>query len=120
MRTTFIVPALVAALAGCGGSGMGKTVRADVTARMDSAADPIAACYKTALEKNRKLKGTMVLSFKAAPSTGAFENVQIVRDDIGDPAVRECVIAEVGKLKLAEPQKTALAIEYPIDFAPTK
>jgi hypothetical protein len=43
-----------------------------------------------------------------------------VRDDVGDPAVTECVLAEVAKLKLATPQKTALAITYPIDFAPTK
>jgi hypothetical protein len=120
MRSAILMSISIVGLcaAACGGSGMGKSVRADVTARMESARDPIAACYGNALENNRKLKGTIVVAFKAAPSTGAFESVEVVRDDVGDPAVTACVVAEVGKLKLAEPQKTALAIEYPIDFAP--
>jgi len=120
MRHATLMIVIAALAAACGGSGMGKTVRADVTARMESARDPIAECYKAALEKNRKLKGSLLLRFKAAPSTGAFENVEVVKDGVGDPAVTECVVAEVKKLKLAEPQKTALAIEYPIDFAPVK
>jgi hypothetical protein len=121
MRTG-IITLLVAGIAavGCSKAGMGASVRSDVTARMESARDPIAACYASGLEKNRKLKGTIVVSFRAAPSSGAFEGIEVVRDDVGDPTVTECVLAEVAKLKLATPQKTALAITYPIDFAPTK
>jgi hypothetical protein len=106
--------------AGCGGTGLGADTRTDITARMTSAQPPIAACYHAGLKANRKLAGTMVLAFAAAPDTGQFQDVQVTRDELGDPGVRQCVIAEVGKLKLAKPQATRLSISYPIHFAPNQ
>lgn len=104
--------------AGCGGTGLGADTRADITARMTSAQPPIAACYQAGLKANRKLVGTMVVAFAAAPNTGQFTEIQVTRDELGDPGVRQCVIDEVGKLKLARPQATRLSISYPIHFAP--
>jgi hypothetical protein len=106
--------------AGCGGAGLGADTRADITARMTSAQQPLAACYHTGLKTNRKLAGKIVLAFAAAPNTGQFQDIQVARDDLGDPGVRKCVIEEVGKLKLAKPQATRLSIRYPIDFAPNR
>ena len=103
---------------GCGGAGLGADTRADITARMTSAQPPIAACYQTGLKTNRKLGGTMVVAFAAAPSTGQFTDIQVTRDELGDPGIRKCVIDELGKLKLAKPQATRLSISYPIHFAP--
>ena len=96
----------------------GGDTRADITARMTSAQQPIAACYHAGLKTNRKLTGTMVLAFAAAPDTGQFTDIQVTRDELGDPGVRQCVIDTVGKLKLAKPQATRLSISYPIHFAP--
>jgi hypothetical protein len=104
--------------AGCGGAGLGAETRADITARMTSAQPPLEACYRTGLAGNRKLAGTMVLAFAAAPTTGQFQDITVARDDLGDPGIRRCVIDEVGKLKLAKPQATRLSISYPIHFAP--
>jgi len=104
--------------AGCGGSGLGADTRADITAQMASAQPPLAACYHTGLQANRKLVGSMVIAFAAAPGTGQFTDIQITRDELGDPALRQCVIDELGKLKLARPPATRLAISYPIHFAP--
>jgi hypothetical protein len=104
--------------AGCGGAGLGAETRADITARMTSAQPPLAACYQAALKTNRKLTGTMVVAFAAAPTTGQFTDIQVTRDEIGDPGVRQCVVDAVGKLKLARPQATRLAISYSIHFAP--
>jgi len=104
--------------AGCGGAGLGADTRADISARMTSAQQPIAACYHAGLKTNRKLGGTMVVAFAAAPDTGQFQDIQVTRDELGDPGVRQCVIDAVGKLKLARPQATRLAISYPIHFAP--
>ena len=103
----------------CSGAGMGEGVRKDVTARMQSAQPDLAACYKAALERKRKLRGQMVLAFDAAPKSGVFQNVRVVRDEVGDPALAGCVVERVSTLKLATPQKTGVAIEsYPVDFAP--
>jgi hypothetical protein len=104
--------------AGCGGAGLGPEVRADISSRMASAQQPISTCYQAGLKTNRRLAGTMVLAFAAAPDTGQFQDIQVTRDDLGDPGVRQCVVGEVGKLKLAQPQATRLSISYPIRFTP--
>jgi hypothetical protein len=122
-----LAPVLALALAvalglptGCGGAGLGAETRADITARMATVQKPVEACYQAALHNNRKLTGMMVLAFVAAPSTGEFRDITVTHDEVNDPAVRKCVIDEVGKLKLEKPQSTRLSISYPIHFAPTK
>jgi hypothetical protein len=107
-------------LAACGGTGLSADVRTDISSRMISAQPPIQACYSDALKGNRKLRGTMVLTFATAPSTGVFTDVAVARDDLGDPKLQSCVIGEVAKLKLEKPQSTRTAVSgYPINFAPT-
>jgi hypothetical protein len=117
--------ALTAALpmlpaAGCGGAGLGAETRADITARMTSVQQPLAACYHAGLQTNRKLAGMMVLAFVAAPQTGEFQEITVTHDELGDPGVRTCVIGEVGKLKLDNPQAARVSISYPIHFEPSK
>jgi hypothetical protein len=113
------IVALVAALAGCGGP-MSQETRADITAQMFVAQQPIAACYTTALEGNRRLRGLLVVEMIAAPSTGQFSNIAIVHDELRSQPIRECVVAELGKLRLAKPKKSAVKIKYPLRFAPNK
>lgn len=110
----------VGAAAGCGGSGMGAKVRADVTARMQIAEPSITSCYGSALQRNRKLRGMLVLSITAEAKTGQFKNVNVTRDELGDTELRKCVLDEVGKQKLEKPQSTNITFAYPLRFAPTK
>lgn len=106
--------------AGCGGTGLGADTRADITARMTTAQQPLEGCYQAALKTNRKLQGMIVLAFVAAPQTGQFQEITVTHDELGDPGVRKCVIDEVGKLKLEKPQASRVSISYPIHFAPNK
>ena len=100
---------------------MGPNVRTDVTSRMESARGTFADCYHAALERDRKLRGQIVVTFVAAPSTGKFEQVDIVRDDLRDQAMVKCIVDAVAALSLQEPQKTSVSVTaYPLDFAPTK
>ena len=110
-----LLPMCLLALA-CAKTGMGGGVRPDVIARMESARDPLAACYGTALQKNRKLQGTIRLSFDAAPGTGQFQNVNVTQDDLQDADLTQCVVQTVSGLKLEKPQKTKVAVDYPIQF----
>ncbi|MEJ7600133.1 MAG: AgmX/PglI C-terminal domain-containing protein [Kofleriaceae bacterium] len=103
----------------CGGAGMGADTRADVTKQMQSAQPTIQGCYADALKHNRKLRGMVSLEFIAEPGTGQFKNILIRRDELNDPTVRQCILDEVGKLKLDKPTKSAVSIPYPIRFAPT-
>ncbi len=117
-KTTLFTVALALAAA-CGRTGTGGAVRTDITARMQTIQPPIQMCYAVALERNRKLRGMMVVSFRAAPSTGQFDQITVTRDEVGDEQVKKCVVDEVAKLKLAAPQKTAVTVTYPIDFQPS-
>ena len=100
------------------GGSQSISVRTDIAARMQSIQAPVQMCYAVALERNRKLKGIMMVSFRAAPSTGQFDQITVTRDEVGDPQVRTCVIEQVGKLKLETPQKTAVTVSYPLEFQP--
>jgi hypothetical protein len=104
--------------AACGGTGLGAATRADISAQMATAQAPLETCYEQALKTNRKLAGMVVLTFVAAPKTGQFESITITRDELRDPAVRQCVVDEVAKLKLEKPQGSRVSISYPIRFAP--
>lgn len=121
MRTSLAFTlALVAGAAACSRTGTGAGVRTDITARMQSAQTPIQQCYADALQRNRKLRGMMVVTFRAAPDSGAFENLTVARDEPADLTLRQCVLGEIGKLKLATPQRTGIDVSYPINFQPTK
>ncbi|MEZ4399550.1 MAG: AgmX/PglI C-terminal domain-containing protein [Kofleriaceae bacterium] len=115
---TFTLIAAAASLAACSRTGTGPAVRTDITARMQSIQGPIQQCYADRLQQNRKLRGMMVVTFRAAPGSGQFSDLTVSRDEPGDPALRQCVLTQVATLKLATPQRTAVTIAYPIDFQP--
>jgi hypothetical protein len=108
----------LALAAGCGGTGLGASTRADITARMTSAQQPLESCYQAALQHDRKLQGMIVLAFVAAPQTGQFQEITVTHDELNDAGVRTCVIEQVSKLKLDKPQSSRVSISYPIRFAP--
>ena len=116
MRNIFVGAALVAA--GCASSGLGDGPRKDVTERMATIQQPVASCYAAALQRNRKLKGMMMLAFDTAPGTGKFTAIKVTRNDLPDPELEACVKEQVGGLALAQPTKTKIGVEYPIEFTP--
>lgn len=120
IASKYILIASAAALlgTGCKSAGMGAETRADITATMQNAQEPLQACYAAALKSNRRLKGMITLEFVAEASTGQFKNVIVRRDEVADPAVRSCILEEVGKLKLAKATSSNLQINYPLRFAP--
>lgn len=118
MRTLALVT--LAAVAACSRTGTGTGVRTDITARIQSVQAPITQCYADALQRNRKLRGMMVLQLDAAADSGQFEHITLSRDEPGDPGLRQCVIGHVASLKLEKPQRTAVQFAYPINFQPTK
>jgi len=118
-RFTGFIPFVLLATA-CGGAGTGKGVRTDVTTQMASAEGPISECYKTALTRSRRFAGDVVVSFRIEPKTGKFKEVRVAHSEINDAELQQCIIAEVGKLVLAKPQKTTVGIDtYPIRFSPS-
>jgi hypothetical protein len=108
--------ALVLTDLGCASSGLGEGPRTDVTARMATIGQPVATCYEQALTRNRKLHGTMVVAFDTEPGSGKFKDVKIARNDLPDPELEACVKEQVAGLALAQPTKTKIGVEYPLNF----
>lgn len=113
-----VLVASLALLGACARTGTGAGVRADITAQMQSAQSPLQQCYAAALKANRRIKGTLIVNFVAAADTGKFDNLTISRNEPADNDLARCVMAEVAKLKLQTPQRTSVAVAYPIRFAP--
>ena len=107
-----------ASLVGCKSAGMGADTRADIAAQMKMAETPIQTCYADALKKNRRTQGVISLRFIAEASTGQFKSINVLRDEPRDPAITQCVVAEVGKLKLSKPTSAAVQIDQPIRLVP--
>ena len=68
--------------------------------------------------KKRKLRGTMWLRFEIEPKTGKFTKVAIARSEIENQGLETCVVDAVAGLALTAPQKSVVAVEYPVSFAP--
>jgi hypothetical protein len=116
-RLSLLLLALLA-LAACKKSGTGPETRADIAAQMKKAEGPIQACYAEALKQNRRIKGRFSIRLVAEASTGQFKNINVLRDEPNDPAVRKCILEEIGKLKLDKPTGSSVQIDQPILFAP--
>ena len=114
--TTIRTLALVLVLAGCGG-GLGEATRTDITNQMLSTQPALGACYEAALRSDRHLHGLIKVHVATAPATGQFASVQIIHDEMRYPSLRDCVVAEVGKLHLAKAKK--VEFDYPLRFAPS-
>ena len=103
---------------GCGAS-VAPGTRGDITARMTSTQASMSRCYGASIDrKGPRTRGLVVFHFKVAPKTGRFERVEVVRDDIGDRVLSQCLVERVSDLKLQKPQDVTVAVTYPVSFEP--
>lgn len=109
---------LAAALGACAGAGLGQAVRGDIEKQMASAQPMITACYRSALQRNRKLAGRMMVRIKTDPKSGHFTRARVVETQLPDTALEQCVIETVAALTLEQPTKTSVEANFPLDFAP--
>lgn len=119
MRSMLCSALLAVGAIACGGAGLGDTVRQDISTQMATIQEPVSACYASALQRDRKLRGTMMVSFDAEPKTGTFTNIRITGGDLRDEELQSCVTEQVSGLALSEPQKTVVSVSYPLEFSPT-
>jgi hypothetical protein len=119
VKTTILAACLALGAVACSRAGMGDAVRQDVTRQMEKTREPIAACYKAALARDCRASGLVVVQFVSAATTGKFEQVSVVRDDLRDKELASCVVEAVGAQKLDTPQKTQVAVSsYPVELTP--
>lgn len=116
-RTIFMTLSLALSIAGAAcSSGVGPGTRTDIQEQMRTAEGPIQTCFQRELAANRRIRGTLSLRLTAEGGTGQFKNITVLRDEPRSNEVTQCVIAEIGKLKLAKPTKSSIQIDQPIRF----
>lgn len=109
----------VAFLAGCASSRNvenlppeKESVRETVNARVADVAD----CYSTALKKNPKLSGKVVLEWEVNP-IGDPKNVKVV--EAVDPLLDKCLAKKItGWAFSPPPDGKVMKVRYPFDFSP--
>lgn len=114
---TMLLATGLGAFAGSGCASFSETTRKDISARMAGIQEGLGGCYEAALQRNRKLQGTMVVAFTAREKTGQFSDVRLKRNDLPDPDLERCVTEKVATLKLEKPTETKLAVDYPVEFS---
>jgi hypothetical protein len=116
MSRTLLLASL-ATLAACAKAEMTPALRADISAKVQSAQQPITECYQKSLTTNRKLRGMMVTTFALAPKSGQFTDITLRRDEPNDPVLRYCVVQELAKLHVDKAPDSRLVVEsVPIRF----
>jgi hypothetical protein len=116
MNKLLVVAASVAAHGACK-TGADPAIRADISAKLQSAQNPIQQCYQRQLTSNRKLRGMVVVQMAAHPETGQFIDISTRRDEPHDPVLRYCIVQALAKLKLDKPPGRRVEItSVPIRF----
>ena len=104
-----IACASLSSVAACKSAGNDAALRADISAKLATAQEPIQRCYQKSLTTNRKLRGMYVVQLAAHPETGQFTDISLRRDEPADPVLRFCVISELARLRLDKPPGTRVA-----------
>lgn len=115
--TAFILIAALG-LIGCGGAEIKAAVRSDIDRQFRARQPAFALCYKTALERDKTLRGVVTLGFQLAPDAKVPGQVQLVSSAIADPAFTGCVVAGAQGIRLVEAHPRPLTVRYPLSFEP--
>ncbi|HTJ85064.1 MAG TPA: AgmX/PglI C-terminal domain-containing protein [Polyangiaceae bacterium] len=92
-------------LAGCGGDARSPSDWQDDTQKMlESSNEAIKTCYDAELQKNRKLQGSVTVTFTILRGNGHVKKPRVdqARTTGGD-ALKKCVVDNIQDLKLEPP-----------------
>lgn len=76
-------------------------------------------CYESQLRKKPALEGKVVLKFTIG-TAGSVTSASVASTTMHDPAVENCLVTEMKKVKFAVHPKTVTEVNYPFVFSPAK
>ena len=122
MKTSKRVLALAvgigALLGGCSGAQQKARLQADITAQVNARVPAMAECYKAALERDKTIRGEMVLTFFVPLDSVAVGQLKLESAQITDDALKRCVAEKAQGMKLSQPAFRPTRVAYPLSFAP--
>ena len=95
-------------------------VHNDIQASVNSTKPNLDQCYQIALARNRHLgNGFFTVEALVDGATGQFKNVIVRRDEVQDPAVRQCVIQAVSALQVKPTGQSNTQVSFAFRFTAT-
>lgn len=94
-----------------------ETHRKGVEQRLRSRGKFFRQCYTTALEKNAKLKGKLIVEF-IVMENGKVGDATVRRNKLGSPAVAECVLGGLKRMRFPKPYEGNVRISHTFNFLP--
>ncbi|QQR91755.1 MAG: AgmX/PglI C-terminal domain-containing protein [Myxococcales bacterium] len=103
-KISITLAALSFGLVACSGSFALRSpdkYREDTQEVLATRQQQIESCYNVALANDKSLSGDVVVNFKVATETGAFQEATIVEEQTSAPEVlQNCVLGAIGDLML--------------------
>jgi hypothetical protein len=121
MKTMNVICALTACLAlgllvaACGAELNPKT-EGHIVSALQAKQDGFRACYASALERDREVKGEMGLQLDIHEESGKVTKANVKTSDIEDVTMKMCVETIAGTIKLPEPPGVPVEGHYTLDF----
>lgn len=113
-KTASILAMMVALLGGCS-SGLDQAVQQDIDAQIRSQQPTLARCYAAALQRDARVQGQMVVSFRVTES-GDFSEVAVLQSQVADPGLQQCVVRRTDQLALTRKLDRPVLVTYPLAF----
>lgn len=89
-----------------------------VTNKVKDKRYPLRQCYADALEDDNSLKGEMSLQFTVSGDTGRVVAAVERHTDIGNKALRDCILKEVKTWELAKTEKGDSVVKFDLLMIP--
>jgi hypothetical protein len=100
----------------CEGECVGKETP-ELLSALGARAGQARSCYERALSTNSSLAGTLLVNVRVAPSGDAC-SAAIGQDNLGDPAVTNCVVQRFRSGKYPKPTGGCVDVAVPIRLVP--
>ena len=119
MKTTLLIAASLATLAGCSAAIRSPEMyRDDTTKVLESKHADIRACYDTVLKGTPGVGGKVTVNFEVETEGGKIRNVVVDKANSTAPdAVGECVKKNIEGLAIAPPDSRLGQATYVYEFA---
>src|SRR5690606_33935232 len=99
-----------------GATRVGRLSPSQVQGAFGVATPDLKACYDTSAAKKPGLTGTLTIGFTVS-ELGAITALDVVHNELGDPAFLTCVLARIKQVRFPKPEFGApLSLTYPLRF----
>ncbi|MBC7385289.1 MAG: AgmX/PglI C-terminal domain-containing protein [Cryobacterium sp.] len=96
-------------------SGKGSLEEAKLLQALQKHLEKFQYCYEKALLTHPNIGGTLSMEWQIGV-TGTANSIQVVRSDLNDGALHQCVTRELGKIPFPKPAGGSVTVKYPFAF----